>query len=131
MNYPEFNEIVEINRRVVNLTGDAHFYDADDAMKIRGILEDLEAIYNDLEPEEQITRKAALLIHRMASGQCFHEGNKRTALIAAQFFLRQNGYDIDIKDKELLTVLDRSAILTATLKDVYPEIRRLIKHDRR
>ncbi len=37
--------------------------------------------------------KAAMYLHRIASSQAFADGNKRTALEAADIFLDLNGYD--------------------------------------
>ena len=66
----------------------------------------------------------------MASGQYFHEGNKRTALVAGLAFLRMNGYSLDIRDEEFVSVLDRAGISTANLTDVRKTIRRLVRNVR-
>jgi prophage maintenance system killer protein len=127
--YPEFEELVEFNKKAVLLTEEYHLYEPDDEVKLRSLLIEAENKFNDLTEEEQISWKASYLIYGISAGQHFYEGNKRTALITGAAFLKINGYTINIEDKRLLQVLDKCAILTATLKELYIEIKRLIKND--
>lgn len=69
-----------------------------------------------------------MLIFKIASGQNFQEGNKHTALVAGLAFLRMNGSTFDIKDAELVSVIDRAGVATATLRDVKDVLRRLVEH---
>ncbi len=130
LKYPEFSELATINKEAVALTGEEHNYDSYDEEGLRAILANLQGLYNDLPGLECITNKVTYLIFSIAYEQRFHEGNKRTALIIGETFLKRNGYTIDIEDQGLLQILDRCAIQAATLKDLYPEIKRLIKNDR-
>ncbi len=56
----------------------AHYYDADLALQ------------------------AAILAHGIAEGQCFIEGNKRTAYFSCITFLYQNGYFLNIALGEIV-----------------------------
>ena len=65
--------------------------------------------------------------HVVFSGQNFHEGNKRTALVAGLAFLKMNGYTLDIKDSRLVSVVDKAGMATVTLKEVEAVIQKLVK----
>ena len=71
--------------------------------------------------------KSALLVFGLASGQYFHEGNKRTALVAGLAFLELNGLTMDVKDPALVSVVDRAGISTATLNEVLDIMKKLIR----
>ena len=47
-----------------------------------------------------IEKMAGLLLYRIAEGQYFVDGNKRTAYISCRYFLGNNGYWIDPPHKE-------------------------------
>jgi len=49
-----------------------------------------------------IEEKAAALMHSIIANHPFADGNKRTAFLATQEFLRLNGYRIVASDEELL-----------------------------
>ncbi len=71
--------------------------------------------------------KVSLFMRKLATGRHFHEGNKKTALVAGSAFLKVNGYTIDIRDAELVRLMDRAGISGATLIEVLEVIRRLIR----
>jgi death-on-curing family protein len=48
-----------------------------------------------------IEKIAGLLLYRIAEGQFFMDGNKRTALLSAVFFLRNNGYQLYIDENRM------------------------------
>lgn len=58
--------------------------------------------YGSYEAYPTITSKAAALWHKIASNQFFHNGNKRTAMLSAIYFLAGNFYTFDIVDANLL-----------------------------
>ncbi len=120
--------LVQINKEVVSLTGDRHDYTREDERKLRQLLTEVQQTANSEERNESIIQKASLLLFRLASGQHFHEGNKRTALTAAETFLRANGYTIDMSDKELVQVVDKAGIRQASLSKVREVMRRLIRN---
>jgi prophage maintenance system killer protein len=47
-----------------------------------------------------IEKMAGLLLHRIAEGQYFINGNKRIAVATAELFLRLNGYGLSYEDKD-------------------------------
>jgi death-on-curing family protein len=48
-----------------------------------------------------IEKIAGLILYRIAEGQCFENGNKRTAVLSSYFFLYNNGYDLQFKQDEM------------------------------
>lgn len=127
VHHVDFDALILINREVVSLTEEKHEYTEEDERKIRSLLKEVERLQAEADFEEMILAKASLLVFRIASGQYFHEGNKRTALVAGLAFLRMNGYTLDIKDAGLVAVVDRAGIATAALNDVQTILRRLIR----
>ena len=65
---------------------------------------------------------------RIATGQHFHEGNKRTSLVAGLAFLNMNGYTMDIRDKDLVAVIDRAGIAAASFNELHDAIKRLVRN---
>jgi death-on-curing protein len=124
----DFDTLVLVNKEVVSLTKERHEYTEEDEKKIRSLLKDVELLKAGASHKEEILAKASLLMFRIASGQYFHEGNKRTALVAGLAFLRMNGCTLNIKNEDLVAVVDRAGISTATLSDVHATLRRLIKN---
>lgn len=124
----DFDTLVLINREVVSLTKEKHEFTEEDERRIRSMLKDVEQLGDDVDSEDAIIGKASLLIFRIASGQYFHEGNKRTALVAGLSFLQMNRFSADIKNADLVAVVDRAGIATATLNDVRAVLRRLVRN---
>ncbi len=62
--------------------------------------------------EEDLIEKAAALIAAPAWIQAFHDGNRRTGIIAADKFLHDNGYSLDIDPSE------ENAVLREMLKEI-------------
>jgi death-on-curing protein len=60
-----------------------------------------QAGFGDYEAYPTVFHKAAVLLHGLASTQCFQDGNKRAAWIAAVTFLELNGFPMpDVPDIE-------------------------------
>lgn len=130
----DFDTLVGINRRVVALTGEPHGYSPADGEKLSGIVKEIEQRADNQDPQEAVTEKAALLVYRIASGQYFRAGNKRTALVAGLVFLIKNGYKVDITNADFVSTVDKAGVAAATLDDLYDVLRRLAaksKVDRR
>jgi len=125
----DFPTLTLINKEVVLLTGERHEFDEEDERRIKSLADEVAGTYNEEEFEEALVRKTSLLVYRIASGQHFHEGNKRTALVAASAFLRMNGRSLDMKDQTLVTAVDRAGVATATLNELEKTIRKLIKDE--
>lgn len=123
----DFEALVLINKKVVSLTREKHEYTEEDERRIRSLLQEVEELEVGVDSEAVILDKASLLIFRVASGQYFHEGNKRTALVAGLSFLQMNGFAADVENTDLVAVVDRTGISTASLNDIRDVLRRLIK----
>ncbi len=125
LHHMDFETLMTVNRQVVALTGEAHEYSAADGEKLRSLIKEVELRADNQEPDEAIPEKAALLVFKLASGQYFHAGNKRTSLLAGLTFLAKNGYKIDMSNSEFVSTVDRAGIGAATLDDVYAVMRGL------
>ena len=119
ISYLDFEMLVKINKDVVSLTKELHEYTERDSEKLRSILRDVRSKGKNAELREAITQKVSALIYGIASGQPFHEGNKRTALVASLAFLEMNGFTMDIRNPELVSLLDRAGIGLTSLNDAY------------
>ncbi|MBI2184258.1 MAG: type II toxin-antitoxin system death-on-curing family toxin [Thaumarchaeota archaeon] len=126
--YPDLSTLAKINKEVVSLTNELHEYNKDDEAKLTLILKAVRSEARKQKFKEAVTRKASLLLYRIASGQHFYEGNKRTALVACLAFLQMNGYTINIKDKTLVAVIDKTSVLNASLNDTYQILKKLIRN---
>lgn len=123
----DFGALTTVNKKVVSLTQEKHEYDEEDEVRIRSLLRDVEQLEVEGGLGEEMLAKASLLIFRIASGQYFHEGNKRTALVAGLAFLRMNGFTADIESADLVSVIDKAGVSNATLNGVQDVLRRLVK----
>jgi death-on-curing protein len=114
-----FNSLLQANREVVLLTNEPHEFSQADGEKLKELLSGVKERANNERFEETVTEKAAFLVFKVASGQHFRGGNKRTALVAGLVFLRKNGYKIDISSPDFVSVVDKVGIAAADLDDVY------------
>lgn len=119
--------VAKINRDVVALTKDLHEYTEEDERKLKIKLAGIESEASDEDFKEAVMRKASLLMFGIASGQHFHEGNKRTALVAGSAFLKMNGYELDLKAPDLVEIMDKAGVGLATLNDVHETVKRLVR----
>jgi death-on-curing family protein len=120
--------LVLINKKVTSLTGEKHEYTDEDERRIRSMLKDVEKLGANYNSMDAMLEKVSLLVYRVASGQYFHEGNKRTALVAGLSFLQMNGFTADIEDSDLVAVIDRAGVSNATLNDVRMKLGKLIRN---
>ena len=111
--------LIQVNKEVVALTGEPHEYSQSDGAKMAALIAEVEARANNQDFVEAVPEKASLLVFKIASGQYFRAGNKRTALVAGLSFLRKNGYSIDLRDRDLVSVIDRAGVAAADLDDLY------------
>lgn len=125
VHHMDFETLVGVNKEVVALTGEAHQYSGADGEKLSSLIKEVELRADNQDPEEAVPEKASLLVFKVASGQYFHAGNKRTALVAGLAFLAKNGYRVDITDAEFVSTVDRAGIAAASLDDLYGVMRRL------
>lgn len=57
--------------------------------------------------EEDLIRKATVIMAVIPWVQAFYDGNRRTSIVAAGTFLHDNGYELDISPEEENTELRR------------------------
>lgn len=129
MKYPSVDAIIAVNREVVRQTGESHDFDEDDLMRLERVISGMmETGEEGLQERESMVKKASSLLFHIARGQCFHEGNKRTALASTAAFLEMNGYAMPIEDSEREHLLGRISIGApeATLIRLEYVMRRLV-----
>ena len=119
--------LVQVNKDVVALTGEPHEYTAADGDKLATLIGEVEARANNQDFEEAVPEKAALLVFKIASGQYFRAGNKRTALVAGVTFLVKNGYSMDIRNSSFVSAVDRVGVAAASLDDLFEVMTGLVK----
>lgn len=124
--YGDFESIVAVNRGVVLLTKEPHEYSRPDGEKLKEILAEIRERADGEKTEEAVKDKASFLVYKLASGQHFRSGNKRTALVAGLVFLRKNGFKIDITNPELVSAVDRVGVAAASLDDLFDVISKLV-----
>ncbi|MDG6985399.1 MAG: hypothetical protein JRM73_01455 [Nitrososphaerota archaeon] len=122
----DFDALVHVNEAVVALSSEAHSYSESDGKKMSALVKEVEGRADNAAPDEAIPDKAALLMFKVASGQYFHAGNKRTSLVSGAAFLAKNGYSLKLNDLALVDVVDRAGMGAATLDDVYAAVRGLL-----
>ena len=128
IHYLDFDTLALVNKEVVSLTSERHEYTDEDEKRLKAMLREVRGVSRGSGFEAAILEKASVLIFRIASGQHFHEGNKRTALVAGLAFLETNGYTLDIKNPDLVSVVDRAGISTATLNDIQATLKKLVRN---
>jgi prophage maintenance system killer protein len=126
IHHMDFEVLVGVNRAIVALTGEPHAYSEADRGKLAALVKEVEGRANNRAPGEAIPEKASLLMFKIASGQYFRAGNKRTALISGAAFLQKNGYTMNIQDAPLVDAVDRAGVGAAGLDDVYAVIDSLL-----
>jgi len=110
-------QIIEINRRVISDSGGS-FYEGDDNLINRGSLEYLlESLTGEMFGRKiypSVIQQAAALGWNIIVKHVFHDGNKRTGMLACQLFLDFNNHDLPIStgekyDKEAVEIAERIA----------------------
>jgi prophage maintenance system killer protein len=119
IHHMDFDTLVDVNKAVVSLTGEPHGYSEADRKKLSSLIEEVEHRADNQDFEEAVPEKASLLIFKVATGQYFKAGNKRTALVAGLAFLLKNGFTIDITNSDLVSTVDRVGMAAASLDDLY------------
>ncbi len=118
----EYLEVVGLNKNVTeiynikNKTNQPHVLVKLNELKscLSGIFaRDFKGNYYNIPLEKM----AGLLLYRIAQGQFFMDGNKRTAILSMKFFLFNNGVNILIKGKVLEELTWGFAVKKYTDKD--------------
>lgn len=119
VHHMDFDALVNVNKEVVSLTKESHGYSEADGRKLRELVKEVELRADNQGFEDAVAEKASLLVFKVASGQYFQGGNKRTALVAGAVFLLKNGYSVDIKDPALDSTVDQVGVAAASLESLY------------
>ena len=119
IHHPDLETLLAFNREVVALTKEPHGYSEADGRKLVELVSELETRANNQDFDEAVVDKGAFLVFKLASGQYFRAGNKRTALVAGLCFLSKNGYALDLRRPELVETVDRAGMAAAGLDDLY------------
>jgi len=119
--------LVQVNKEVVALTGEPHEYSPADGEKLAALISEVEARANNQDFQEAVPEKAALLVFKIASGQYFRAGNKRTALVAGVTFLVKNGLSMDIRNSTFVSTVDRVGVAAASLDDLFEVMTGLVR----
>ena len=126
IHHMDLKTLLEVNEVVVALTGESHQFAAADGRKLSKLVKEVEKRADNQGYEEAVAEKAALLVYKVASGQYFHAGNKRTALVAGATFLAKNGKGLNLEDEEFVSTVDKVGIAAADLDDLYARVEDLM-----
>jgi prophage maintenance system killer protein len=126
IHHMDFPTLVAVNKEVVLLTREPHEYTPADGEKLEELIGEVASRADNQDFEEAVPEKASLLVFKIASGQHFHAGNKRTALVAGLIFLNKNGFKLKINDPEFVSVVDKVGMAAASLDDLNAVMRRLL-----
>lgn len=127
VHYMDLESLVAVNKEVVLLTNEPHEFTPADGEKLKELLAEVKERADNEKFEEAVSEKAALLVFKIASGQHFRGGNKRTALVAGLVFLRKNGHRINVTDPTFVSTVDRVGVAAATLDDLYGVMEGLVQ----
>ena len=68
--------------------------------------------------ENDVFKKASLVMHSIISGHPFMDGNKRTGFQVADLLLRQEGVHIHANNEQILPALIRIAEYNCSVKEI-------------
>ena len=68
--------------------------------------------------------KAAASLEALAIYHVFVDGNKRTAIMVALLFLRLNGYELELSEKETVEFMHAVAIKKRSVKEIAQWLKR-------
>ncbi|KPQ42191.1 MAG: Fic/DOC family protein [Candidatus Methanoperedens nitroreducens] len=91
----------------------------------RGVLSEatLDMLVYAVNRENDVFKKAALVLHRIASQHPFFDGNKRTALVTAEKILYDEGYHIHAGPDEKVVMMLRIAKYNCSIKAIEKWVR--------
>ena len=95
--YPTIGEVLLIHQRVIEETGGSQGVRSMDLLD--SAVNRPRAGFGDEEFYPDLFSKVAALFESIILNHPFVDGNKRTAAVAAEFFLEINGYTINAPDK--------------------------------
>lgn len=125
--YPSLEFIILTNKRALEFTGEEHGYKENDMESLKIMLANLRKVgRRESSFKQRMLKKSSFLMYRLARGQRFYEGNKRTAFMVTREFLLENGYTLPTSNR-LGRVLTLEALDRPPLNSIEKEIVRLVK----
>jgi len=100
---PTYQDLLEIHARVLAAGGGAG--GVLDPSRLRAAIERPRSGFGDFELFSSVFQRAAALAHALAAGHPFVDGNKRTALLAAEAMLEINGLRLCASDDEAVAAI--------------------------
>ncbi|OYS86027.1 death-on-curing family protein [Limosilactobacillus reuteri] len=100
MKYLTEDEVIEINRRVINLAGEGSI-GVLDSNGLNSVIEAPKQVFFGQEAYPTIWLKAAYYLQKITKKHIFADGNKRTALESAKTFLLLNGIKLKFSGIEV------------------------------
>ena len=95
--YLTLDEVLYIHKQVVEAFGGSH--GVRDMNLVESAVHRPQASFGGEDLYPDLWRKAAALMHSLLFNHAFIDGNKRTAFVAADAFLRKNGYRLRCNSK--------------------------------
>jgi len=92
----------EANKQAEQMFREESVYGIKDFYGLDRVNNSLFGGFGSFEPYPTVTSKAAALWYKIASNQFFNNGNKRTAMLSAIYFLAGNFYTFDVVDANSL-----------------------------
>lgn len=121
--YLSKDQLTEINNSIVPPSEQGFLYEGGIDFVVYGV----EDKYEELPLREAIIGKAAYLWFQIASNQYFIHGNKRTAFITADVFLRINELTLNATEDEKHLISSAIARALFSVENVRIEIAQYIK----
>jgi death-on-curing protein len=104
--YLNYQEIVEVNRRFILHTGGftTGAGQLENPDSLHYLIEIVKAKFGDEEIYPSLAEKAALYIFNIITRHIFLDGNKRTGMVCALWFLHLNGFSVrELSDENYRT----------------------------
>ena len=124
--YLSAEEIVVVNRVVTGLSGGTH------GLRDRNLLESIvlkpQTTFSGNELYPELHLKAAVLFEALVNYHVFVDGNKRTGFAAMAAFLDRNGYQLEVSNKEIVTVCLNVATKKLELAEIALWVKEHIYH---
>jgi death-on-curing protein len=105
MRYLTADQILQIHERVVTCTGGLPGVRVQEA--VSNLATGLRLNSNRNELFSNVFSKAGVLMSRLMTDRPFHDGNRRTGIVAGVAFLRLNDRDLVASDEEILELCRR------------------------
>ncbi len=95
-------DIIALNRQMIEATGGLFTGkdNLENSVALDYILEAVQSLVFGVDQYPTVVDKAAAIGYHIMTRHIFHDGCKRTGLIACAVMLEQNGYELDLSDME-------------------------------